>query len=360
MPRGRKKTVNVDEATVSTETTVATEATTTEGEKIYEKVKKQVASAKKAKGSDLTREELTQACLTSPDMIDKNGLFMGEDYEKIMSKKNADIMLKAIKNRYVYDPRKYTMRVRVYFTNELLAVAPGDPEMLASFNASKTMDAPTRDEEIQMMGAQAVTNKQREKFDRDIKNGNPLWGNWRWLGFFKARTKSLRSDEETLAATMTSYENVLNENVSFAGHFSKITIPKGKEIYVCDRPMPGDGFKRETAIKSSEAAPAGTVTAFTVQTNVLKVGNKKKGVEFILMDELRDCLDSGAMFGTGGWRGSGKKGQFLWEELDSEGKVIGGNTKYYLGITSEDPNFKDVFYDYIRHMEVDDSDDFQL
>lgn len=352
MPRRKKTTV--DEATVSTESTVAQKE-----EKMYQKVGKQVAKAKAAKGGELTREELTQAVLTPPEMIDEDGLFMGEDYEKINRKKNAKELKKAIKERYIYDPRKYTMRVRVYFTNELLAITPGDPELLASFNASKTMDAPTRDEEIQMMGAQAVTDKGREKFDRDIETGNLLWGNWRWLGFFKARTKSLRNDEESLAAKMSSYENVLNENVSFKGHWSKLTIPKGKSIYTCDRPMPGD-YNRPTAIKSSEAAPAGTVTAFTVQTNVLTVGNKKQGYSFNLMDELRDCLDSGAMFGTGGWRGSGKKGQFLWEELGEDGSVIGGNTEYYLGMTSEDPRFRDTFYNYIRGTEVDDSDDFQL
>ena len=358
MPRGKKNSVNVDEATVSTETTVATEATTTEEEKIYETVKKQVASAKKAKGSDLTREELTQACLTSPDMIDENGLFKGEDYEKIVSKKNAEAMLKAIKERDIYNPVKYTMRCRIIFINDWLAVSPGDPEMMASFIASKTMDAPTRDEEIQMAGAQAVVDKQRERFDRDLSTGKLKWGNWRCLGFYKARTEALRKDAGADATELSSYKNVLNENISFKGHWSAINPPAGKGIFICDRPMPGDGYKRETAIKSSEGLPAGTVTGFTVQTNVLKTG--KKGSEIILMNVLRDCLDSGFKYGTGGWRGSGKKGQFLWEELDEDGNVIGGNMKTYIGLNSTDPGFKEAFYAFINAQDFDDSDDFCL
>ena len=122
--------------------------------------------------------------------------------------------------------------------------------------------------------------------------------------------------------------------------------------------MPGDGYKRETAIKSSEGLPAGTVTGFTVQTNVLKTG--KKGSEIILMNVLRDCLDSGFKYGTGGWRGSGKKGQFLWEELDEDGNVIGGNMKTYIGLNSTDPGFKEAFYAFINAQDFDDSDDFCL
>lgn len=44
------------------------------------------------------------------------------------------------------------------------------------------------------------------------------------------------------------------------------------------------------------------------------------------MDMVRECLNYGRMRGIGQWRNSGK-GTYLWDELDDNGNVIGGNNK---------------------------------
>jgi hypothetical protein len=41
-------------------------------------------------------------------------------------------------------------------------------------------------------------------------------------------------------------------------------------------------------------------------------------------DLIREWLDYGELHGLGQWRNSGK-GSFVWEELDENGNVIGGN-----------------------------------
>ena len=343
------------------EEAVKTTTSTEKEPKVADRVAKEIASAKKANGGkELTREQLTEACMTPKDMIDENGIFMGEDYQSIIKKPNGLKLIEGMKNRTKYDPNKESMWVRVYFTNTLLAVAPGDPELMASHLAKMSMDAQTRDEQVQTIGAQAVANKQREVFERR-SNGRLIWSAHRWLGFFKARCEALRKDLDTEAASMTAYKNVLNENISFTAQYYPINLPKGGEISILDRPMPGDGYKRETSIKSSEAAPAGTTTSFIVQSNVTNAGAKKKGSkEVSIFEVLAQCLDSGVEYGTGGWRGSGKRGQFLWESLDEDGHVSGGNTKEYLGVTSEDPDFKEAFYAYIESRTFEDIDDFQL
>jgi len=42
------------------------------------------------------------------------------------------------------------------------------------------------------------------------------------------------------------------------------------------------------------------------------------------LETLREWFDYGIFSGIGQWRNSGH-GRFFWEELDKDGKVIGGN-----------------------------------
>ena len=43
---------------------------------------------------------------------------------------------------------------------------------------------------------------------------------------------------------------------------------------------------------------------------------------------MRECLDYGIRRGLAQWRNSGK-GRYVWEELDDDGNVIGGNKADY-------------------------------
>lgn len=305
---------------------------------------------------------------TPKDEIDEaTGLYIGKpgsqarkEFERLM-KLPEDVRarrIKACKERYIYNPSKYHMNVRIILTKELLAMSPGTQNLYADFIAGHAIDAQTREDEVNTVGAQEVATKGRSVFD--IINGKIVWPSRRWLGYFKAKTGADRRDDETLVVDLSSYKGVFDENISFTAENFPVTLPKSADgkTGICDRTMPGDGFKRPTSIKSSQTAPAGTVTRFTIQTNVKTVG--KKGSEMDFMDILRECLDAGAFSGTGEWRGSGKKGTFLWEEISDDGHVIGGNTEYWVGCNSEDPNFKDAFYDYVASIEVGEEDTLEL
>ena len=127
--------------------------------------------------------------------------------------------------------------------------------------------------------------------------------------------------------------------------------------------MPGDGFKRETSIKSSEAAPIGTTTYFVVQIeNRIVSGNeKKKGADGVeTKTVIAEALSNGVTKGTGGWRGSGNYGKFLWEELSEDGTVLDGNTATCLGCTSNDEEFKEAFYKFADNLTVADEDEAEL
>lgn len=322
---------------------------------------KKVAAA--ATETAATEVQEAKKYTTPEELVDKDGIFMGEEgsqarkeYEKLQKKPNKDKLIKAMKERYVYNPNKAHMNVRIILTCELLAMSPGTQNIYANFIAGHALDAMSREEEVNTLGAQEVTERGRSVFD--VINGKIVWPSRRWLGFFKSRFAAQRRDEDSLTTQLSSYKDKLDENISFTAQWFPVKFPKGTSTGICDRTMPGDGFKRPTSIKSSESAPAGTITNFTVQTNLSTTG--KKGSTFNYLDALRECLDAGVEYGTGEWRGSGKKGTFVWEELDDEGNVIGGNTLKHIGCTSADPNFKEKFYEYVNARLVGEEDTLEL
>lgn len=303
----------------------------------------------------------SNAVYTTPkdEICPETGLYMGKpgsrartEYERIMKMPRAkrDRYVKACKERYIYDPAKRHMNCQVIFICELLAASAGDKNIFANFIADHAIDAKTREDEVNAVGVREVVTKGRSIFD--YVNGQICWPSHRWLGYFKAKTGADRRDDETIVYDLSSYKGILDENTFFTAKNYPLIMPESAndKTGTCDRAMPGDGFKRPTSIKSSETVPPGTVTSFVVQTNVKNVG--KKGEEKDYLDVLRECMDAGALSGTGEWRGSGKKGTFLWEELDDDGHVIGGTTLLYIGCTSEDPDFKDRFYEFLASREL--------
>ena len=71
-----------------------------------------------------------------------------------------------------------------------------------------------------------------------------------------------------------------------------------------------------TSIAKSESVPEGSTIEFSVVCFDPK-----------LKDMVRECLDYGKFRGLGQWRSSGK-GRFVWDLLDENGRVIGGNNEF--------------------------------
>lgn len=345
--RGRPKKVETTPTTPVTET-----------QKISDIVSRNVKAATKEKGSPLTREELTQACLTPKDMIDEHGVFMGEDYAKILKKPHSAEELDIIAKKYQYDPVKDRMLIRIYFFDELLAVTPGDPQITSSYLNGLSCDAMSRDEEIMVAGAQAVADKMRERFE--VIDGKLVWHARRWMSYIRDRANCIQSVGDSQTSEASNLKNNVLNRISFSRTYFPLTLPKGGKIRYDDRGMPGDGYKRETSLKSSEAAPIGTTTYFVVQIENRVVCGKEKDKRVSTRDVIREALNNGVTKGTGGWRGSGLTGKFLWEELNPEGVVIDGNTLHYLGCTSNESGFKDAFYAYARNRQMADAEHAEL
>lgn len=86
------------------------------------------------------------------------------------------------------------------------------------------------------------------------------------------------------------------------------------EIGICERPLRAQTPMGErVALSISESIPAGS----TLEFEVLCMTDSMKEL-------VMECLDYGALRGLGQWRNSGK-GRYLYDILDDEGNVIGGN-----------------------------------
>ena len=89
---------------------------------------------------------------------------------------------------------------------------------------------------------------------------------------------------------------------------------KGGELSICERPLRAQTMQGErVALASSETAPAGSQITF----DVICLSAEHAAV-------VREWLNYGVLRGLGQWRNSGR-GKFVWEELDDNGAVIGGN-----------------------------------
>ena len=73
---------------------------------------------------------------------------------------------------------------------------------------------------------------------------------------------------------------------------------------------------KATSIAKSESVPEGSTIEFSVVC-----------LDPALEKMVKECLDYGTMRGLGQWRNSGK-GRFVWDLLDGNGRVIGGNNEF--------------------------------
>jgi len=180
-----------------------------------------------------------------------------------------------------------------------------------------------------------VADKRRTIFPT-LEDGTPFFWNYQLKGFFKDSAKMLlqmteRREVEVVAKDGTKKTKKQSVAKNEAGKLMnaynyktrldgllfvlprKLPIRFNGGLGDCQRPLRTDGMIPRTALASSDTVPAESVMEF-------RVG---------LMDEayeafVRECLDYGEVRGLGQWRNSGK-GTFLWEELDEDGNVIGGN-----------------------------------
>ena len=193
------------------------------------------------------------------------------------------------------------LHVKVEYTEELLGTASANPDIHSEFVASKAPDAPSMEEEVAALGAEAVEGKATTVFPR-LEDGTPFTWDYQWKGFFKDSCGMLRRADGTKSAKLRAFKKEIDGLVFVEPRKVPLVLPDGAAVGECQRPLRASTAQGErVALAHSETVPAGTVQEFDV---VLL----KEDLEPL----VREWLEYGAYHGTGQWRNAGK-GRFACE-----------------------------------------------
>lgn len=193
------------------------------------------------------------------------------------------------------------VKVRVTFIEELLGTASGDPNVHEAFIASKAPDAPSREEEIEALGADEVVEKQKTIFSRD-KDGSPILWDYQIKGFFKDTCSALRKVTGTRSSKVKAFKKEIDGLIFPEPRMIKINFDG--DVGNCQRPLRASTAQGERiALANSETIPAGATIEFTI---VCLADSH--------LEVVKEWLDYGKYKGIGQWRNSGK-GRFTWEEI---------------------------------------------
>lgn len=194
------------------------------------------------------------------------------------------------------------MKIKITLIDPQLGTTSNNPELRREFIMKKNPNG-VDEEEDEGFDADAELEKDMTVFPR-LPDGRPFVFDYMIRGFFKDAQGALNRMPDR---KMSAYKRVIDGLVFVKERKIPITLPKGGEMSVCNRPLRTSGPKGErTALASSEQVPAGSTMELTVQVLDAK-----------LLNTVISWLNYGRFKGLGQWRNSGK-GRFTWEELVDE------------------------------------------
>ena len=194
-----------------------------------------------------------------------------------------------------------TLRFRITFTEEVLGTQPGDPEIYRKFVGSKAPDAPTMEEEVAALGADAVIENGITVFPRD-ENGNLMLWEHQIKGFFKDTCSALARCPEFKSSKLKAFKKIIDGCIFLDNR--RIPIQNYGKITLFQRPLRGQTAQGERiSLACSERIEAGATAEFSV---------------ICLNDAyaplVREWMDYGKYRGLLQWRNSGC-GRFTYEEI---------------------------------------------
>lgn len=197
------------------------------------------------------------------------------------------------------------LKVRLTFTEDVLGTANADKNVHSEFIASKAPDAPSREEEVEALGAEEVERKEMTVFPR-MENGSPMFWDYQIKGFFKDTCSALSrckgEDYSKESCGMKAYKKIIDGCIFPQPR--KIEIHMNGEMGNCQRPLRAQTAQGERiALANSEAVPAGSWIEFKVVC-----------LSDAYENAVREWLNYGQFKGIGQWRNSGM-GRFTWEEI---------------------------------------------
>ena len=204
-----------------------------------------------------------------------------------------------------------TMHIRITFIESVLGTSPANEDVYRDFIGSKAPDAATIDDEVAALGADAVAEKGMTVFPK-LEDGTPFMYDYWIKGFCKDTCGGLRKIKGTESSKIKAFKKEIDKLIFPSPR--RIPFENFDAIGKCERPLRAQTMQGErVSLACSEEIPAGATAKFDI---VMLLDDHEKAV--------KEWLDYGQFSGLGQWRNSGK-GRFLWEELDDDGKVIGGN-----------------------------------
>ncbi len=203
-----------------------------------------------------------------------------------------------------------SITVRLTFAESILGTLPANEDVYREFIAGKAPDASTIEDEVEAVGTDAVVEKGMTVFPRE--NGVPYLYDYQIKGFFKDTCGALKKVKGTRSSSIKAYKKEIDKLIFPSPR--KIYFENYGEIGECQRPLRAQTAQGERiSLAISEEIQAGASVTFSVQT-----------LSTDYLETLREWFDYGKFSGIGQWRNSGH-GRFYYEELDEDGKVIGGN-----------------------------------
>lgn len=230
--------------------------------------------------------------------------------------------------------------VKLFFFTELLGSCPADKEIYSKYIAKNRLDAPTVQDELQMLPEEEVIEQGTTCFlirTRGKDKGKPCLASYTILGFMKEKTKYRRQETGSGFDKFTNYKSKIDGNFFIDKPFITLNLPEGEDLGICQRPLRAETAQGpRVALASSLTCPPGTTCEF--QLNI----NNKEFNKYAI-----GCLEKGFENGTGQWRSSQQKGRFLFEIYDIDGNYLDGNTKEKVGCLSTDADWDDNWVDFL-------------
>lgn len=204
-----------------------------------------------------------------------------------------------------------TIRARLTFTENILGTSPANENLYRDYIGSKAPDATTVDDEVEALGVDAVTEKGMTIFPR-LEDGTPFLYDYQIKGFFKDTAGGLKKVVGSESSKIKAYKKEIDKLIFVEPR--QIDFVNAEAMGVCQRPLRAQTPQGERiSLAISEEIKAGAQIEF----DIVMLNDAHEAV-------VREWLNYGKYSGIGQWRNSGK-GRFVWEELDQDDNVIGGN-----------------------------------
>jgi len=208
-------------------------------------------------------------------------------------------------------------KVRIKLLDEMLGTKPADPEVFATYIASKRPEGPAADE---IKSAESAEIQGTTGFHK--LNGIPFISDYQIRGFFKEAATALKLDKNSFSYDLASPKSKIDLAVFVEPRMIPLTLPSKGALGVCERPLRAETMQGpRVALVRSESVPTDTCLEFTIKCLTPDLTNKTKE-KVRIEDLILEWLDYGYDHGLGQWRNAGK-GRFeyqIWDITEEEPK----------------------------------------